>query len=102
MERVWFLQKDAQESIQEQDVGSTALEQRVTELNLTMFEFCLDALKVAPGGEEAVETVADACVARFDNDVRAVAIDKPQRTPTKPGVIFICHLRVWGGRAASR
>lgn len=73
MERVWFLCKDAQRSIQTGRIGAWELDRRVTELNLKMFAFCIEALKTAVHQEEVtVEAVADACVTEFDSAVTAL------------------------------
>jgi radical SAM superfamily enzyme YgiQ (UPF0313 family) len=76
MEKVWFLGKDVQRSIQTRRVGARELDQRVTDLNLKMFEFCIDALKTTVDQEKVTEeAVADACVSEFDNAVTTLGAE---------------------------
>lgn len=76
MERVWFLSKDAQRSIQTGRIGAREFDQRVSELNLRMFEFCIDALKATTSHDRVTaETVADTCVSEFDNSVSALSAE---------------------------
>jgi len=84
MESVWFLYKDAQRSIQTGRMGAWELEQRVTELNLKIFEFCINALQTTGDERDVnVDDVADACVNEFDNAVTALsaAMDRGCRFP---------------------
>ena len=73
LERVWFLYKDGQTASQMGCAGGAQLEERASELNLRMFDFCLTALKGAYNGEVTVEAVADACVNKFSSEVNSLS-----------------------------